>query len=340
LLVLGIETSCDETAASVLKGERKILSSIVASQDVHALFGGVVPELASREHMKSIIPVVDLALKTAGVDKSELDGIAVTNRPGLVGALLVGVSFAKALGYSIECPVVGVHHVEAHIFSATLENPELVAPFVALVVSGGHTQLVLVRELGCYNELGRTLDDAAGEAFDKVAKLLDLGYPGGPLVERKAELGRRDAVDFPRALQHSRTPDFSFSGLKTAVKYYVEELGHPPDAQELSDIAASFQEAVVDSLVEKSSQALRQSSVSELAVVGGVASNKRLRASLEERSEQDGFRVYYPSPELCTDNAAMIARAGYLRLVRGQSDGLELSAHARSGLSDQPEGES
>jgi N6-L-threonylcarbamoyladenine synthase len=334
LTVLGIETSCDETAASVLEGERRILSSIVSSQDVHSIFGGVVPELASREHIRAIIPVVEAALMKAGVDKTGLDGIAVTNRPGLVGALLVGVSFAKALAYTIGRPVIGIHHVEAHIFSATLEHPDLDPPFVALVVSGGHTQLVLVEEFGIYRELGIKLDDAAGEAFDKVAKLLDLGYPGGPLVEERAKTGNRDSIEFPRALQHSSSPDFSFSGLKTAVKYHVETIGHKPSREDVSDIAACFQEAVVDSLVEKSSQALRQSGVSELAVVGGVASNQRLRERLEERSRQDGFQVYYPSPALCTDNAAMVARAGYLRLVRGQSDGLDLSAEARSRLTD------
>jgi len=334
LLVLGIETSCDETAASVLKDERDILSNIVASQDVHREFGGVVPELASREHIKALIPVVELALTKAGIDKGELDGIAVTNRPGLVGALLVGVSFAKAFAYTIDCPVVGIHHVEAHIFSATLENPELTTPFVALVVSGGHTELVVVREFGTYDQLGRTLDDAAGEAFDKVAKLLELGYPGGPLVEDASKAGDKDAIQFPRALKHSSSPNFSFSGLKTAVKYHIEQLGHSPTPDEIADISASFQEAVADSLVEKSSQALRQSDVGKLAVVGGVASNGRLRQKLRERSLQDGFSVYYPSPQLCTDNAVMVARAGNFRLGRGECDGLELSAEARSRLAD------
>lgn len=341
-LLLGIETSCDETAASVVADGRRILSNVVASQNaIHAQYGGVFPEMASRAHIETIIPVVDEAVDAAGVDWSDLAGIAVTYGPGLAGSLLVGVNTAKGLALAGNLPLVGVNHLEGHIYANWLLTGEQPRPFepewplLSLIVSGGHTELVLVRDYGAYEVLGRTLDDAAGEAFDKVARMLDLGYPGGPEIERAAGLGRPTAFDFPRAWLPD-TYDFSFSGLKTAVLREVEAFMPKPRRggsanlgprvvreMPVSDIAASFQEAVVDVLVGKTVAAAERFEVKQILVAGGVSANRRLRESMRERAV--GQAVHFPPLFLCTDNAAMIAAAGYWAGLRlGRRSGWDL----------------
>ncbi|PTL35148.1 tRNA (adenosine(37)-N6)-threonylcarbamoyltransferase complex transferase subunit TsaD [Candidatus Methylomirabilis limnetica] len=336
-LTLGIETSCDETAAAVLEDGRRIRSSVIASQDtLHAPFGGVVPELASRRHVEVIWPVVQEALARAGVTLAELDGIAATAGPGLIGSLLVGLCFGKALAFARNIPLVGVNHLEGHLYAATLDHEGLSFPFTGLVASGGHTNLYLATAPGVYRLLGRTRDDAAGEAFDKVAKLLSLGYPGGPLIEEWARKGDPNAVRFPRSVPPRGSYDFSFSGLKTAVVNYVKGVGGAvlqPSAFSLqpdlvADICAGFQEAVVDVLVRVSLAAAKASASRRLVLVGGVACNGRLRSKLTERAAEEGVQVYYPKPSLCTDNAAMIAAAGYPRLLRGERSLLSLNADA------------
>jgi N6-L-threonylcarbamoyladenine synthase len=336
-LILGIETSCDETAAAVLEDGCRLKSSVVASQmDVHAPYGGIVPELASRRHIEAIAPVADRALRDAGVERADLSALAVTMGPGLVGSLLVGVSFAKAVAYSRRLPLVGVNHLEGHIAAALLEQPDLGYPFVALVVSGGHTHLYHVAAECAYRVLGRTRDDAAGEAFDKVAKLLGLGYPGGPVIERLATAGDPRAVPFPRAVMSDGSLDFSFSGLKTAVVQHLRGHGYrggdgvPPalSEQHLKDICAGFQQAVVDMLADRLMRAAREASVERIVVAGGVACNGALRRALAAEAEAEGFRLVVPSPRLCTDNAAMIAAAGAVRLRRGERAGLDLNAFA------------
>ncbi len=347
-LTLGIETSCDETAASILEDGRRVRSSVVASQDLlHAPYGGIVPELASRRHVEAIWPVVQEALTRAKVSVGDLDGIAATAGPGLIGSLLVGLCFGKALAFARNIPLVGVNHLEGHLYAALLDHEGLSFPFTGLVASGGHTHLYLATAPGDYRLLGRTRDDAAGEAFDKVAKFLGLGYPGGPLIEEWARKGDPNAVRFPRSVPPQGSFDFSFSGLKTAVVNYVKAAGgrrqeavdstpSPPrstlhavhDPTFVANICAGFQEAVVDVLVRVSVAAAKASVSSRLILAGGVACNGRLRSKLAERAVEHGIQVYYPTPSLCTDNAAMIAAAGYPRLLRGERAPLSLNADA------------
>ena len=333
MLVLGIESSCDETAAAVVRGGRDILSSVISSQiDKHSPFGGVVPELASREHLANIQPVVEQAMAEAGVTFRELDAIAVTQGPGLVGSLLVGVCYAKALAYGLGVPIVGVNHIEGHFYSVALENPPIEYPAMALIVSGGHTNLFFVPEEGKYRVVSRTRDDAAGEAFDKVAKMLGLGYPGGPVIEKVAKLGNPKAVRFTKAKISDGRPDFSFSGLKTAVSRHIRERNIEPvrngeaPGQNIADLAASFQASVVDSLVSTMEKQAAYLSPRTLIVAGGVACNLALRESAETAASRLGVPVYFPSKHLSTDNAAMIAAAGHSRLLRGETSGLDFTA--------------
>lgn len=323
MIILGVETSCDETAASVLDEER-MLSNIISSQlPIHAKFGGVVPELASRAHMKLILPVIKKALQEASLAKEELDGIAVTYGPGLIGSLLVGLNLVKAMALILGVPWVGINHMEGHIFANFVDGAGPEPPFLCLVVSGGHTQLVLVKDYGQYHTLGQTKDDAAGEAFDKVAKMLRVGYPGGPIIDKLSQKGNPDFISFPKAYLGKDSFDFSFSGLKTAVLYYLDSVGEEFVAQHLNDIAASFQKAVVDILVEKTLSAASKYKVKRIALAGGVASNSLLRRTLQEKAQAE---VFIPPPILCTDNAAMIARAGLFRLKRGERSSFELTA--------------
>lgn len=332
MLVLGIESSCDETAAAVVRDGNTILSSVIASQiETHKPFGGVVPELASREHLDKIVPIVNEALGRAEIKPKDVDGIAVTVGPGLVGSLLVGVSYAKAMAFALNKPLVGVNHIEGHIYSVAFENPPVEYPALALIVSGGHTNLFDISEPGKYRVVARTRDDAAGEAFDKVAKLLGLGYPGGPIIERLAREGDPKAVRFSLPRMGDGSPDFSFSGLKTAVTKYVRETQLQPatngDAsQAIKDVAASFQSVVIRSLVgttEKVADALQPRT---LIVAGGVACNKALREASQAAATRLGVAVYFPSPHLSTDNAAMIAAAGTGKLMAGETADLELNA--------------
>jgi N6-L-threonylcarbamoyladenine synthase len=325
--VLGLESSCDETAAAIVEGGSHALSDVVASQvDVHARYGGVVPELASRAHVIHVIPVIEEALSAASLTLDEIDGIAVTQGPGLVGALLVAVQTAKAIAYTRQIPLVGVHHLEGHLSAVYLEEDPPPFPHLALVVSGGHTSLIRVRDHGQLSELGATRDDAAGEAFDKVAKLLGLGYPGGVVIDRLARDGDPEAVPFPRAMTRKETGyEFSFSGLKTAVLNWVRKHG-VPEGKALSDLCASFQATVVEVLVRKTRAAARDEGLEHVQLCGGVAANSALRAALRAAGEEDGFRVYIPPPKRCTDNAAMIAAAGHYRLLRGERAAPELCA--------------
>jgi N6-L-threonylcarbamoyladenine synthase len=326
MIVLGIETSCDETAAAVVDGGRKVLASIVASQDdVHAPYGGVVPELASRRHLEVLVPVVRRALETAGMALDDVDGIAVTYGPGLVGSLLIGCSAAKAIAYARRRPLVGVNHLEGHIYAAFLEGEPPAHPFLALVVSGGHTALYLAREPRRYERIGQTRDDAAGEAFDKVAKLLGLGYPGGPAVERVARDGDPRAIAFPTANMSDGAPDFSFSGIKTAVSLHVRRAG-PLGPAQVADVAASFQATAVKMLVRKTTKAALRFGVRRVVLTGGVAANTALRLALEGECREHGWALHVPSRRLCTDNAAMIAAAGHDRLEAGERAPLSLNA--------------
>jgi len=328
MLVLGIDTSCDETAAALLLDGRDVLSSVVASQAIHAEFGGVVPEHASRAHIRLIAPIVEKAIADAGKAPGDVDAVAVTNRPGLVGCLLVGASYAKALAYSLGVPVVGVDHIEAHVFAAKLENPDMRLPAVCLVASGGHTELILVEDWGRYTTLGRTRDDASGEAFDKVGKLLGLSYPAGPQIEKLARGGDPAAFEFPRAMMQRGNLDFSFSGLKTAVRYAVEDRGGRPEGQEFTDFLASFQEAVVDALVTKTMWAADEAGVPTVALGGGVAANTHLRERLTEEAARAGLEVVIPARSLCTDNGAVVAAVGQALLDRGVTSGLDLDVSA------------
>ena len=321
-VVLGIETSCDETAAAVVMGGTDVLSSVVSSQiDIHAKFGGVVPEIASRAHLEIIAPVVAEALSTAGIHHDRVDAVAVTVGPGLIGALLVGVATAKATAFALDRPLIGVNHLEAHLYAALLDDPHLEFPAVVLLVSGGNTLMLSMDAPGSYHLLGATIDDAAGEAFDKIARFLDLGYPGGPAIDRAAQLGNPRAIDFPRAMLHDGY-DFSFSGLKTAVMNHVRR---NPDVSS-NDVAASFQAAVVDVLTAKLMRAARDTAARTVVLGGGVAANSLLRSEVERVATDEGRRVALPSRAMCTDNAAMIAAAGWYRLRDHGPSGLEIGA--------------
>jgi len=330
MLVLAIETSCDDTGAAVVLNGRKILSNVVSSQvSIHQKYGGVVPELASRRHIESIFPIVTEALEMGKVTLRDIDGISVTQGPGLVGSLLVGLSFAKSLSFVTGLPFIGVNHIEAHLSAIFLEEAHPKFPFVGLVVSGGHTSLFRVDGFGKYKRLGQTRDDAAGEAFDKVAKLLSLGYPGGPVIDELSKSSNPKAVRFPRPTLGKNSLDFSFSGLKTAVVNYVKS--HPEPAggyseELIRDIVSSFQEAVVDVLVKKTLQAAQHQGLRRIVLSGGVAANRRLRERIKEEASQQKVKVYIPSPSFCTDNAAMVGVVGYEYLKRGIRSPLSLNA--------------
>jgi N6-L-threonylcarbamoyladenine synthase len=328
MLVLGVETSCDDTAAAVLQDERTILANVVSSQDqVHGPYGGVVPELASRQHIRNILPIVDGALRKAGIKLKELDGLAVTYGPGLVGSLLVGLSLVKGVSFRSGIPYVGVNHLEAHLLAIRLEH-EVGFPYIALLASGGHTLLYRVNDVADYLYLGGTRDDAAGEAYDKVAYMMGLGYPGGRVIDHLAKSGDRQAIRFPRARFRHGSYEFSFSGIKTAVWHYLKSRGKEQWEREIADIAASFQEAVVDMLVTPTIKAARATGVPRIVLSGGVAANSRLRESIGGRAAAEGIEAFFPAPKFCTDNAAMIALAGYHSLKRGRRDDFRLNADA------------
>jgi N6-L-threonylcarbamoyladenine synthase len=346
MYVLGIETSCDETSAAVLI-DGKIMSNIISSQLVHQQYGGIVPELASRAHQQLIVPIVDEALRAAEIEKHQLDGIAVTYGPGLMGALLVGLSFAKALAYGLKIPFVGINHMEAHMYSNFIDEPKPDYPFLCLIVSGGHTQLVHVTEPLRHQLLGETLDDATGEAYDKVAKMLGLGFPGGPIIDKFAKEGNPNFIKFPRTYLNADSYDFSFSGIKTSVLYWLRD--HTPDYsnliptksglisnQLLADICASFQASVVDVLVEKTLRAVKNLKVKNVAIAGGVSANSELRSRLQSRADECGFRLFIPEFQYCTDNGAMIAQLGWMKLKAGHKSDSTLSAVANLSLSSHP----
>ena len=327
IYILAIESSCDETAAAVVKNGREVLSNIISSQiELHKLYGGVVPEIASRKHIEKINPVIREALSAANMKLEDMDAIGVTYGPGLGGALLVGVAAAKAISYAKNIPLVGVHHIEGHISANYIENKDLEPPFLGMVVSGGHTHLVMVKDYGKYEILGKTRDDAAGEAFDKVARAIGLGYPGGPKIDKLAKEGNPKAIAFPRAHVADAPLDFSFSGLKSSVLNYINscEMKHQDICR--ADVAASFQAAVVDAIVSHTIEAAKMYRMDKVALAGGVASNSALRQAMKERCEAAGLKFYYPSPILCTDNAAMIGCAAYYEYLAGTRHGLDLNA--------------
>ena len=336
--ILGIDTSCDDTSAAMVQDGRRVLSNIVNSQiGIHYPYGGVVPELASREHVRNIVPVVKEALATAKLEIKDMDGIAVTVGPGLIGSLLVGLYYAKALSYVNQIPLVAINHLEGHILSIFLENNIPAFPFVVLTVSGGHTSIFHVKGFGNYTLMGRTLDDAAGEAFDKVAKLLGLGYPGGIVIEKLAQSGRRDRIDFPRAYLGSDSLDFSFSGIKTSVALYVKKWRECEEKEvqvTMADIAASFQEAAIDVLAQKVMRAGEKTGVASIVLAGGVACNQALRERLRELASERNINVHYPRPGYCTDNGAMIALAGYHRIIHGERADLSIDVRSRFPVGD------
>lgn len=325
--ILGIESSCDETAAAVVKNGREILSNVINTQiDIHKKYGGVVPEIASRKHIENIDAVIDEALLASGKTLDDIDAIAVTNGPGLVGALLVGVSEAKAIAYAKNLPLVPVHHIRGHITANFLAHPDLEPPFVCLVASGGHSHIVNVKSYTDFEVLGRTRDDAAGEAFDKIARVLGLGYPGGPLVDKLAKEGNPKAIDFPRVKMDKDSLDFSFSGVKTAVINYIHKAEQKGEEINRADVAASFQDAVTDALCEHTIEGAKRVGAKNVAIAGGVAANSNLREKMTKECEKLGINVVYPPPVLCTDNAAMIAAAGYYSFIEGVRGGLDLNA--------------
>ncbi len=327
VLILAIESSCDETAAAVVKNGREVLSNVISSQiELHKLYGGVVPEIASRKHIEKINQVIEEALQEANVTLDDIDAIGVTYGPGLVGALLVGVAEAKAIAYARKLPLVGVHHIEGHISANYIENKELEPPFICLVVSGGHTHLVCVKDYGEYEIIGRTRDDAAGEAFDKVARAIGLGYPGGPKIDKLSREGNAQAIVFPRARIEDAPYDFSFSGVKSSVLNYINSCKMKGEEYNQADIAASFQKAVTDVLVGNAMHALEEYGYDKLAIAGGVASNSTLREAMRTACEEKGVAFYHPSPILCTDNAAMIGAAAYYEYQKGTRHGWDLNA--------------
>ena len=327
IVILAIESSCDETAAAVVVNGREVRSNVISSQiDLHTLYGGVVPEIASRKHIEKINQVIEEALEKAEMTLDDIDAIAVTYGPGLVGALLVGVAEAKAISFARNIPLIGVHHIEGHISANYIENKELEPPFLCLVVSGGHTHLVRVADYGQYEILGKTRDDAAGEAFDKVARAIGLGYPGGPKIEKAAYEGKPDAIAFPRAKVADGVYDFSFSGLKSAVLNYLNGAKMKGEEINVADVAASFQKSVIDVLVDHAMHAVDEYGMDKFAIAGGVASNGTLRRAMEEACAKKGVSFYHPSPVLCTDNAAMIGAAGYYDYLAGKRAGMDLNA--------------
>lgn len=335
ILILAIESSCDETAAAVVKNGREVLSNVINSQiEIHTLYGGVVPEIASRKHIENINPVVELALKKADVTLDDITAVAVTYGPGLVGALLVGVAFAKALAFAKNKPLVGVHHIEGHISANYIEHQDLAPPFAALVVSGGHTHLVMVKDYGQYEIIGKTRDDAAGEAFDKIARAIGLGYPGGPKLDQLAKEGNPDAIVFPRPHVEGAPYDFSFSGLKSAVLNYINSCEMKGEPINKADLAASFQRTVVDALVARAMLLVEETGIKKFAVAGGVAANSALRSALQSACKERGVSFYSPSLQLCTDNAAMIGAAGYYEYKSGVRHGYDLNAVANLKLGE------
>ncbi|MDO4329411.1 MAG: tRNA (adenosine(37)-N6)-threonylcarbamoyltransferase complex transferase subunit TsaD [Lachnospiraceae bacterium] len=325
--ILAIESSCDETAASVVKNGRTVLSNVISSQiALHTLYGGVVPEIASRKHIEKINQVIESALEEAHMELEQMTAIAVTYGPGLVGALLVGVAEAKAIAYAAKKPLVGVHHIEGHVSANFIEHPDLEPPFVCLIVSGGHTHLVIVKDYGEFEIIGRTRDDAAGEAFDKVARAVGLGYPGGPKVDKTAKEGNPHAIEFPRGKVEGSPYDFSFSGLKSCVLNYINHAKMMGEEIYVPDLVASFQNSVVDSLVSRAVMAAKEYGYDKLAIAGGVASNSALRAGMKAACKKAGLSFYYPSPIFCTDNAAMIGVAGYYEYMKGTRSGWDLNA--------------
>lgn len=327
VLILAVESSCDETAAAVVKNGREVLSNVISSQiALHTIYGGVVPEIASRKHIEKINQVIQAALDEAGTTLEEITAIGVTYGPGLVGALLVGVAEAKAIAYAAKKPLVGVHHIEGHVSANFIEHPDLEPPFICLIVSGGHTHLVVVKDYGEFEIIGRTRDDAAGEAFDKVARAVGLGYPGGPKIDRAAKEGDKYAVKFPRAKVEGAPYDFSFSGLKSAVLNYINHANMMGEEIHVPDLAASFQNAVVGVLVDHAVEAAKEFGYDKLAIAGGVASNSALREGMKEACDKAGIQCYYPSPVYCTDNAAMIGVAAYYEFINGARSGWDLNA--------------
>lgn len=333
MLTLAIETSCDETSCAVIKDGREVLSNIIASQiETHKKYGGVVPEIASRQHIENINQIVQEALDTAKVGFKDIDLVGVTQGPGLVGALLIGISTAKAIAYGLDIPFIGVNHIEGHVCANYIEHKNLEPPFTCLIVSGGHSYLVQVNGYTDYELVGRTRDDAAGEAFDKVARSLGLPYPGGPYIDKLAKVGNKDAIDFPRVFLEAKSYDFSFSGIKTSVLNYLNQMDQKNEKIVVEDVAASFQQAVLDVLVEKSFRLAKEKGSKKIVLAGGVASNEGLRNMMKARGELEGIEIFYPSRILCTDNAAMIGSAAYFSHKAGKESDLSLHVKPNLGL--------